>query len=212
MKTRMILTAALSALAACIPVNAFAEQPVTSAVPVIEAEKDDTAGATAYTGSLAELDDAGSIYGFDYAVTSKGADGSVAVLGENDVFDNLTEDETAELKDLFAQQDAIFNGILEENPEMTDEAFDAALNEHQPELDAIEARIAELLEKVGADTAFSFEDESDSSYHSICVTDENGEITISADDDDVVLLSDDELADFCGNGCVTKTIYISDED
>lgn len=204
MKTRMILTAALSALAACIPVNAFAEQPVTSSAPVIVAAKDDTVETTVYTDSSEAADDADSIFGFDYTVTDEGVNGSITVLGENDDFDNLTEDETAELKELFAQEDAIFNGILEGNPKISDEAFDAALKEYQPELDLIEARIAELLKKAGADTAFSFDDESDFCYDCTCVTDENGEITI--------MTGDDELAELGGHGCITKTIYFSDED
>lgn len=202
MKTRMILTAALSALAACIPVNALAAPSETAAdAPAIVITDEDDEKTVAVSTEIDE--DTVDTYGFIYTVSEEGADGSIVVMGENDAFDNLTEEENAELKDLFAQQEAIFNAISDGNPDMTEDEYEAALEERQPELDEMDARITELLEKAGVDT-FSFDDGDEYSYACICITDEDS-------DEGTIILNEDEIAEIEKNGCLTRTVYISDE-
>ena len=209
MKTKMILTAALSALAASIPFNVLAAPTeITSDAPAIVVTDDENGEKTVAVST--EIDeDSADTHSLFFTVTEEGVDGSVVVLAENDEFDNLTEDEAAELKELFAQQNAIYNEVLDGNPELTGKEFDAAQKERQPELDQIGARIAELLKKAGVETV-SLDDAVNYSG-CISITDENDEIEISTDDDNAFTLSDDEIAEITENGTLTKTIYISDE-
>ncbi len=203
MKTRMILTAALSALAACIPVNALAAPSEKTANAQTVVITDDENSEKTVTVSSEIDEDTVYIYGFSCNVTEEDADGTVVILDDADAYDNLTEDEAAELKDLFAQQEAIFNAVLDGNPDMTDDEYDAALKERQPELDEIAARITALLEKAGVDTYF-FDGGDEYSYACTCVTDEDS-------DEATISLNEDEIAEIEKNGSLTRTIYISDE-
>ena len=156
MKKQFMFTAALAALAICIPVGAHAvsadaDGAEPEAVTEISGDADSAESAAetvhdsaSYSVSCDVNEDAGEGISVTKISVSDENGQTICMSGESDA--DLTEADTEELSNLLRQHQNMMDA-LQDGAE-PDEA-------QQTELDAIEARIDELMKQYGL-TAFSF--------------------------------------------------------
>ena len=213
MKKQFMFTAALAALAICIPVGAHAvsadaDGAEPEAVTEISGDADSAESAAetvhdsaSYSVSCDVNEDAGEGISVTKISVSDENGQTICMSGESDA--DLTEADTEELSNLILQYQ-----------NMTDALQDGAEphEAQQTELDAIEARIDELMKQYGL-TAFSFSGEDDTEYSYACSGDENGVRVFVYDTDGAELTAADADAEtVIEDGCVTKTITVIKED
>ncbi len=213
MKKQFMFTAALAALAICIPVgaravSADADGAEPEAVTGISGDADSAESAaetvhdsTSYSVSCDVNEDAGEGISVTKISVSDENGQTICMSGESDA--DLTEADTEELTNL-----------LRQHQNMTDALQDGAEPDEaqQTELDAIEARIDELMKQYGL-TAFFFSGEDDTEYSYAYSGDENGVRVFVYDTDGAELTAADADAEtVIEDGCVTKTITVIKED
>ncbi|HRR75770.1 MAG TPA: hypothetical protein P5191_03010 [Ruminococcus sp.] len=167
MKTNIIKTLCITALAAALPVNSLASsaaysepETTTAAVSVSEVTgigtEDDP--FTFITTSAADNNSCCVVTStFEF---SDDEDGQFTFSGDLDL-SALTEEEQAELNDLYDQLSAIYmTAFPDDSTEYTDEEYNAFYEAHQEELDDLNDRIFELEEKAGlySDFYYGFDD------------------------------------------------------
>ncbi|MCR4761269.1 MAG: hypothetical protein K5705_13570 [Oscillospiraceae bacterium] len=206
MKTKMIFTAALSVLAACVPVNALAAPTEKNTAAVYEAFEDENGGIVCKVST--ETDENADMPIYICCTAAGDSTGCAVVEGDGD-FGDLTKEELDELKNLFARQNAIYDEVCGGDTELTEAEYEAALDARRPELDVIEARIHELLEKSGEEV-YIYKEGDCMEYASSLTIDDDGTITYMAGDGEGTELTEDEVNEFLNHGTLTRTLEISD--